>query len=65
MNDDKLASAEATGIGGFARLAQEEEGLSRGCRIGRIIAARIDCNEQPRGLLHAPRSVAAFHWSSQ
>jgi len=30
MNDDKLASTKATGIGGFARLALEEEGLSRG-----------------------------------
>ena len=42
MNDDKLASTEATGIGGFARLAQEEDSLSRGCRIDRIIAARSD-----------------------
>ena len=28
MNDDKLASTEATGIGGFARLALEEEGFN-------------------------------------
>ena len=53
MNDDKLASTEATGIDRaicppsaevFLDLLgwrTEEEGLSRGCRIDRIIAARL------------------------